>query len=206
MVTTMTMADFKPVDGLMIPYRVDTSTNTGITSFAATSVETNPPDGASQLAAPKSSPHDFSIADGSTQASVPIEVAENHVYLDVMLNGKGPFHFALDTGGANVIDPAVSKELGLVSGGSTEVAGVGSGSSAASFTVIKTLQVGNALFNSQVFVVLPIAKSFGVAQGTPMDGVIGYEVLSRFVTSFDYGNKKIVFHAPGSYAHHPTRR
>jgi membrane-associated protease RseP (regulator of RpoE activity) len=125
------------------------------------------------------------------------------VYLDVMLNGKGPFHFALDTGGANVIDAAVSKELGLVSGGSTEVAGVGSASSAASFAVIKTLQVGNALFNSQVFVVLPIAKSFGVAQGTPMDGVIGYEVLSRFVTTFDYGNKKIVFHAPGSYAPPP---
>jgi len=32
-----------------------------------------------------------------------------------------------------------------------------------------------------------------------MDGVIGYEVLSRFVTTFDYGNKEVVFHMPGSY-------
>ena len=80
MVTTVTMADFKPVDGLMIPYRVDTSTNTGNgASFTATSVEANPPGGAAHLAAPKSSPHDFSIADGATQASVPIQISENHV-------------------------------------------------------------------------------------------------------------------------------
>jgi hypothetical protein len=204
MVTTITVADFKVVDGLMFPYRVDTSMSTGdTTSFAATRVETNPPDGASHLAAPKSSPHDFSIADGATQASVPIQVSENHVYLDVMLNGKGPFHFAFDTGGANVIDPAVSTKLGVATIGSTQVTGVGSESAASSFAVIKTLQVGDALLTNQVFIVLPIAKSFGMAEGMSMDGVIGYEVLSRFVTTFDYGNKKIVFHAPGSYAPPP---
>ncbi len=204
MVTTITMADFKPVDGLMIPFRVDTSTNTGdSTSFTAASVEANPSGSAAHLAIPKSSPHDFSIADGATQASVPIQVFENHVYLDVMLNEKGPFHFELDTGGANVIDPAVSKELGAASGGSTQVTGVGSASSASSFAVIKTLQVGNALVTNQVFVVLPIAKSLGMAHGMPMDGVIGYEVLSRFVTTFDYGSKKVVFHMPGSYTPPP---
>jgi membrane-associated protease RseP (regulator of RpoE activity) len=37
----------------------------------------------------------------------------------------------------------------------------------------------------------------------PMDGVIGYEVLSRFVTTFDYGNRKIVFRMPGSNAPPP---
>jgi membrane-associated protease RseP (regulator of RpoE activity) len=163
----------------------------------------NPPGGAAHLAAPKSSPEDFSIVDGAKQASVPIRISEDHVYLDVMLNGKGPFHFALDTGGANVIDPAISKELGLASGGSTQVTGVGSASAASSFAVIKTLQVGNALVTNQVFIVLPIAESFGVASGMPMDGVIGYEVLSRFVATFDYGNNKIVFHMPGSYAPPP---
>ncbi|MGA7246444.1 MAG: aspartyl protease family protein [Candidatus Cybelea sp.] len=202
--TTITMADFKPVAGLMIPYRVDTSTNAGdSTSFTATSVEANPPGGAAHLAAPRSSPHDFSIADGATQASVPIQVSENHVYLDVILDSKGPFHFELDTGGANIIDPAVSKALGVVSGGATQVTGVGSASSASSFAAIKTLRVGNALITNQVFVVLPIAKSLGMAHGMQMDGLIGYEVLSRFVTTFDYGNKKVVFHMPGSYTPPP---
>jgi hypothetical protein len=199
MVTTITMADFKPVDGLMIPYRVDTSTNTGnSTSFTARSVAGNPPGGAFHLAAPKSSPHDFSIADGATQASVPIQVSEGHVYLDVTLNGKGPFHFIFDSGGANVIDPAVATELGVASGGSTQVGGVGSATAASSFAVIKKLQVGKAVVTNQVFIVLPL-KSLGAAHGMPMEGVIGYEVLSRFVTTFAYENKKVVFHMPGSY-------
>src|SRR5580698_2480241 len=35
-VTTITMADFRPVQGLMIPHRVDTSNMNGITSFTVT--------------------------------------------------------------------------------------------------------------------------------------------------------------------------
>ena len=95
-----------------------------------------------------------------------------------MLDGKGPFHFAFDTGGANVIDPAVAKELGVTSSGSAEVTGSGRASVASSFAVIKRLQVGDALVTNQVFIVLPIAKGFGISSGMPMDGVIGYEVLS----------------------------
>ena len=199
-VTTMTMADFRPVHGLMVPYRVDTSTISGASSFTATSVEANPSDAASHLAAPTSSPHDFSIAKGASQAVVPIQISKNQVWLDVMLNGKGPFHFAFDTGGANVIDSAVAKQLGLTSGGSTQVTGTGDASVDTSFAVIKTLQIGDARVTNQVFGVLPIAQGFGVTAGVRMDGLIGYEVLSRFLTTFDYGNRKVVFHMPGSYA------
>ena len=204
MVTIITMADFKPVNGLMIPHRVNTSTNTGsVTSFTATHIEANPSDGFAHLAVPRSSPHDFSIANGAKQASVPIQVSENHVYLNVMLNGKGPFQFVLDTGGANVVDSTVAKALGVASTGTSEITGVGSASSNSSFAVIRTLQVGNARIANQVFVVLPIARSVGMAHGIRMDGVIGYEVLSRFVTTFDYGNKKIIFRMPGP---HPPPR
>lgn len=204
LVTTTTMADFRPVQGLMIPYRVDKSNTNGTTSFTVTSVEVNPSGGAAHFTAPTSSPHDFSIANRATQASVPIQILKNHVWLEVMLNGKGPFHFALDTGGANVIDSAVAKALGVASGGSAEVTGVGSEGVASSYSVIKTLQVGDALLTNQVFIVLPIANGFGMTVGRPMDGVIGYEVLSRFLTTFDYGNKKVVFHMPGSYTPPPN--
>ncbi len=201
--TTIMMADFRPVQGLMIPYRVDISAISGTTSFTATSVEANTPDGAAHLAAPTSSPHDFSIANGAAQAVVPIQISKNQVWLDVMLNGKGPFHFAFDTGGANVIDSAVAKELGLTSGGSTQVTGSGDASVDSSFAVIKTLQIGDARVTDQVFNVLPIAQGFGVTSGVRMDGLIGYEVLSRFLTTFDYGDKQVVFHMPGSYTPPP---
>ncbi len=201
--TAIMMADFRPVHGLMIPYRVDISAISGNTSFTATSVEADPSDAAAHLAAPTSSPHDFSIANGATQAVVPIQISKNQVWLDVMLNGKGPFHFAFDTGGANVIDSAVAKELGVASGGSAEVTGTGSAGVASSFAMIKTLQLGDALVTDQVFIVLPISKGLGMSSGVPVDGIIGYEVLSRFLTTFDYGNRKVVFHLPGSYTPPP---
>lgn len=198
--TTTTLADFRPVNGLMTPYRVETSSSDGdTTSFTASRVEANPPRGAAHLSAPRSSPHDFSIAGGAAHASVPIQVVENHVYLDVMLNGKGPFRFELDTGGANVIDSGVSKELGADGSGSARITGVGNASATSDFTVVKTLQIGKARITHQVFIVLALAKSVGKAHGMAIDGLIGYEVLSRFVTTLDYGKREIVFHMPGSY-------
>lgn len=203
-VTVMTLADFKPVDGLMIPYRTDISTNTGnSSSFTATSAEANPPGGTRHLAIPSSAPHDFSMNDGERATTAPIQISENHVYLSVMLDGKGPFRFEFDTGGANVIDPAVVKALKLGSRGSTQVSGVGAGTSASSFAIIKVLQIGSARITNQVFVVFPIRKTIGTAHAAPIDGFIGYEVLSRFVTTFDYEHETVTLHMPGSYTPPP---
>ncbi len=201
LVSTTTMTDFRSVHGLMTPYRVDTSTSDGnSTSFAATSVAVDPAGGSAHLNAPDSKPHDFSIDNGAAQTTVPIRISENHVYIDVTLNGKGPYHFEFDTGGANVIDTEVAKEIGVTSGGSAQVGGVGNTTESSSFATIKTLQAGDATVTDQVFVVLPIRKGSGVAAGLPKDGVIGYEVLSRFVTTFDYAKQQVVFDMPGTYS------
>jgi hypothetical protein len=198
-VSTMTMSDFRPVHGLMVPFRVDTSSQGNSTSFTATSVEVNPAGGSTHLAKPQSMPHDFSIANGATQTTVPIRISENHVYLDVMLNGKGPYHFIFDTGGANIVDTDVAKEIGATGGGSAQINGVGNATESSSFATVKTLQVGDATVSDQVFTVLPVRKGFGMTAGLPADGLIGYEVISRFVTTFDYANQRVVLQMPGTY-------
>jgi hypothetical protein len=199
--STTILSDFRPVHGLMIPYTVDTTTNTGNdTSFVATSVDIDPADAQARLSKPASKPHDFSIANGATSATIPFELAENHVYVDLMLNGKGPYHFIFDTGGANLVDVDVAKEIGAIGGGgSVQIGGVGDTTEASSFATIKTLQAGDATVTNQVFTVMPVRKGFGLSGGMRVDGLIGYEVLSRFVTTFDYANKQITFHMPGTY-------
>jgi len=199
-VSTMTMGDYRPVHGLMIPYRVDTATSEGnSTSFAVTAVDVNPLGGTAHLAKPHSAPHDFSISGGAPSTTVPIRLSENHVYIDVMLNGKGPYHFIFDTGGGNIVDTDVAKEIGALGGGSLQVSGVGNTTEASSFATIKTLQVGGATVTNQVFAVLPVRKGVGISTGMPTDGVIGYEVLSRFITTFDYGNDTVTFNMPVTY-------
>ena len=39
---------------------------------------------------------------GSGQgATVPFELTDNRIFVDVSINGKGPYHFIFDTGGGN---------------------------------------------------------------------------------------------------------
>jgi hypothetical protein len=141
-------------------------------------------------------PDDFSLPSGST--TIPFELVDNHVDLPVTINGKGPFHFIFDTGGANYIDSSLAKELGIRAAGNGTDAGVGARTEAIEFGKVATLQVGDATLRNQVFVVGAVRDGFGVASSKPVDGLIGFEVLSRFVTTFDYGKNEIVLRLPGS--------
>ncbi|MDB5092964.1 MAG: hypothetical protein JWO85_1065 [Candidatus Eremiobacteraeota bacterium] len=141
-------------------------------------------------------PDDFSLPSGST--TIPFELVDNHVDLPVTINGKGPFHFIFDTGGANYIDSSLAMELGIRKTGKGRLSGVGARTERIAFGKVDTLQVGDATLYNQVFTVGPVRDGFGVSSGKPVDGLIGFEVLSRFVTTFDYDKNEIVLRAPGS--------
>ncbi|MBV8172398.1 MAG: hypothetical protein JO219_10765, partial [Candidatus Eremiobacteraeota bacterium] len=95
--TTTTFDDYRSVNGVKIPYHQHQTTDTGNdVDGMATSVQINPPDIAAHLARPASRAADASIEGGQT--TVPIDLVDNHVIVSVMLNGKGPYHFAFDTG------------------------------------------------------------------------------------------------------------
>src|SRR5579884_3378047 len=140
--------------------------------------------------------HDFSIQNGATTTTVPTALVENHVYLDVMLNGKGPYHMIFDTGGANVIDPAVAAEIGAVGKGNPQGMGVGAKTESFSFAKVDALQVGDAVLRDQIFAVLPVRAGFGISAGRVADGLIGWEVLARYVTTFDYANNRVILALP----------
>jgi Aspartyl protease/PDZ domain len=197
--TTTILSDYRPVSGVMVPYAIHTEDNTGnVSDLKLTQVVANAPDGAAHLPKPASNVHDFSIAQSATQTSVPIELIDNHVYLSVMLNGKGPYRFIFDTGGLNLVDPAVAKEIGSSGSGSFQGQGVGSSSESVSFAKVSTLQVGDATLKDQLFFVAPTRAGFGTTAGQPVDGLIGFEVLARFVTTFDYGGNRVIFAMPGA--------
>ncbi|HTU80804.1 MAG TPA: aspartyl protease family protein [Candidatus Acidoferrales bacterium] len=196
---TTTVSGYRSVDGLMVPFRERSESSTGnVSETTVTSAAIESPGDVAALAQPKSDVHDFSIANGATSTTVPIEVIDNHVYLDVRLNGKGPYRFIFDTGGANLIDPGVAKELGAASAGSIQGGGAGSTTESFSFAKVDTLQSGDAVVRDQVFLVVPVRQGFGVAAGQHVDGLIGFEMLARFVTTFDYAGRSVTFRMPGA--------
>ena len=196
---TTILSDYRPVSGVMFPFVAHTEGSDGnVSEVKVTHALANAADGAAHLAKPASTVHDFSIAQGATQTSVPIELIDNHVYLSVMLNGKGPYRFIFDTGGLNLVDPAVAKEIGTSGAGSFQGGGVGSTTESVSFAKVSTLQVGDATLKDQLFFVAPTRAGFGTTAGQPVDGLIGFEVLARFVTTFDYGASRVLLAMPGT--------
>jgi hypothetical protein len=197
-VSVSTFSDFRSISGVTLPFTIHSTTSDGNNfDSKVTRVTMNPSGAETYLARPQSSVHDFSMQGDKTSTTVPFDLVENHVYLNVMLNGKGPYRFIFDTGGQNVVDPTVAKEINALGKGSAQGTGVGSGTESLSFAMVNSLQVGDAVLQKQLFAVAPVRMGFGVAGGAPVDGIIGWEVLARYITSFDYSKDEVVLTMPG---------
>lgn len=60
----------------------------------------------------------------------PFTLAAEHIYVDVEINGQGPFHFILDTGAVNVLTPETASRLNLALERKVEAVGTGGTQSA----------------------------------------------------------------------------
>ncbi len=197
--STTTYSAYRNVHGLNVAYQIHVESSDGNNSdVTIRQVAFDAPGAQAKLARPGTHPTDFSIQNGKTSTTVPMTLGENHVYLDVTLNGKGPYRFIFDTGGSNVVDGKVAQEIGAFGVGSAQGNGVGSQTESLSFAKISTLQVGDAVLKDQLFAVAPTRQGFGMSAGRQVDGLIGWEVLARYVTTFDYANNQVTLTLPGS--------
>jgi hypothetical protein len=192
--STTTYSDYRSVDGLLVSFAQTSDSDGNVTTFAGTTAVANDAGAGVGLRRPIESVTDFSLPSGTT--TIPFELVDNHVMLPVTIDGKGPFHFIFDTGGSNIVDADVAKQLGLGAAGSGAGSGVGNTTEAVQFATIDALGVGGATLQRQGFAVAPVHAGFGISSGKPVDGLIGFEVLARFVTTFDYGTNTIVLRTP----------
>lgn len=197
--STTTLSDYRRTEGITYPFTTSTQLSTGNTfSERVATLEVNA-DVAERMRVPGQNVHDFSIA-GET-ATLPAMVVNNHVYLTgVMLDGRGPYTFVLDSGGDYIITPQVLAALHGTSAGGLQLQGVGSATEGASFARVGSIAVGNATVRNQYALVLPIATGFGVAEGMRIDGMLGYQFLARFLTTIDYANAKLTLAMPSTLA------
>lgn len=200
---TAFFSDFREVDGVKVPFA--TRSTNGDTRYdqlvTAESVRFNEPIAAGAFAVPAPPPSDFSLAGGATSTSVPFELLNNHIYLDVELGGKGPFRLLCDTGGANIVTPALAKTLGLKPEGALQGRGVGDKSEDIGLVKVASLQVGGATLRDQVFAVLDLGPLTS-AEGAPVNGLIGYEVFKRFVVRVDYEHRTLTLTMPAAFSYH----
>jgi hypothetical protein len=187
---TIVLSDYRTVGGVVLPFsNVQSSLNNQAQTHVVMATLNVPTTGKFQM--PATQVTDATIAGGTT--TVPFKLINNHLYLYVKVNGKGPFLFVFDSGGANVLTPKTAALLGAQSSGSYQASGAGAGQVTTGFSRIKMLQVGGATVRNQSCAVLPLDRVMQAIEGVRIQGMIGYEVLRRFVTTIDYLHGRITF-------------
>jgi predicted aspartyl protease len=203
---TTYFSDYRDVSGVKVPFV--TRASNGETRydqfFTAEKVEINVPLEEGMFSMPTAATRDFAIAGSRTSTSVPFMLVNGHIYLQVRLDGKGPFRFLCDTGGANIVTPELARSLGLETAGTLQGRGVGEKSEDVGLTKIKSLEIGGATLSNQVFAVYPL-MDLAKAEGLLPQGLIGYEVFKRFVVTVDYEHRRLTLTLPSAFSYQGTR-
>jgi len=196
-ITTSYLTDYREIEGIKIPFhtRVTTGKPQYDVEIEITDLKFNSEVDPSIFQMPQEKVEDYAFSTTEGKTTVPFELVNNHIYLKVLVNGKDSAYFVLDTGaGASCIDLTFAKNIGLEAVGKFEAKGVG-GSEDAGFLEIQSLELEGLKMSKQKLVSLNISP-MEIYEGREMNGILGYDFLSRFVFEIDYQNNKITFYDP----------
>jgi predicted aspartyl protease len=127
---------------------------------------------------------------GEMRTSVSFEATDNRPIVGIKINGdKKPLRFVLDTGsGMSVVSEETAKRLGLrpvARGGLARAVG-GGGKFEIVYGYLNSIEIGDVKVQN---VPIYIRKFFDT--NIPVDGYLGLSVISKFLTSLNYGNRQM---------------
>lgn len=115
---------------------------------------------------------------------VPFVLRDRLIHIPVMVNGKGPLTFLLDTGSAEVLLlPRAAEVLGIRALSAKRTDGI-------RFAAVERISVGKATV-SNVSVVVHRLQREGIGALT-YEGILGYPFLSHFKTTISYKDQALV--------------
>ena len=195
--------DWREVDGVRFAFRSRQSTGDAKYEVVVTvtSVRTNVPLDATAFARPSEGAADFGFAKGTSAEAIPFEMTENHIFVPVRVNGSEPLWFIFDTGAEmTVVETSRAKAIGLQLAGSVQARGNGEGTLEAAFVKGVTLALAGAEVRDQTVVAIPLG-GLEPFEGRKIDGIVGYDFVSRFVVEIDYAARRMSLHDPKTYAY-----
>lgn len=136
---------------------------------------------------------------GSTGTEVPFRLVDQRVFVDVRVDGRGPYSFILDSGANGIaVDRDVARQVGLraVEGGAMR----GGGADAVSFETASgtTLTIGDVDLTAAV-VVLPLDSILAPYLGRPVHGVLGGTLFRERAVELDFATGVVRLRPSGSY-------
>jgi predicted aspartyl protease len=114
------------------------------------------------------------------------------ILLETKVNDSGPYRFVLDTGaGLTMISPELAKKLDVQRDEKKKAVGAG-GSVEVHFGTVKTLAIGETQLAGLKVGIMDLT-GISKAIETDIDGIVGYNFLSKFRISIDYPKQTVTF-------------
>lgn len=124
--------------------------------------------------------------------AVPMRLENGRIFLDVRVNGQGPFPFILDTGAhGSVFDSAFAQEVKLPLGAASRVGSPGGAGLQARRTTVDRLEIGGLTVRESpgmVFAGLPFPRGTSSPRG-----VLSPYRLGDLLVTLDYPRGQVVF-------------
>lgn len=133
-------------------------------------------------------------AAGKEASAVKFDLVRYRPFLNIMVNGKGPLRFVIDTGASlSVISDAAAAKLGIkpvARGGKARAVG-GSGTFPIVYGLLDSMQLGEVRIEA-----IPVyIRTVHHADDTPVseraDGYIGLSMLANFLITIDYQKREL---------------
>ncbi|MFO1412933.1 MAG: PDZ domain-containing protein [Burkholderiales bacterium] len=136
---------------------------------------------------------DLLFPSGRTAVEVPFEALSGHLFVRVLLDGRGPFRMLLDAGGANVLTLQTAQVL------------VGEGKPVPRSLLVASTGIEGVELTGQRYLVGDIESFLRRVEGVDdVAGVLGLEWFVRMPVKIDYARSRLTFYDPASFKYAGT--
>lgn len=151
----------------------------------------------------------FQLAKKRKITKIPFEFHANLVIVPVKVNKSDTLRFILDTGVSSIIltDPQIARKQSMKFARTVKISGAGEGTDIEAGIVLdNTVTMGDMIGYRQNLVVLKEdVLKLSEFVGSPIHGIIGYEIFNRFAVTIDFGTSEIILENPEHYKYKPKK-
>lgn len=126
----------------------------------------------------------------STAAVAPIELIHDKPYVEVMVNGRGPYRFLIDTGTGTqaLISPELVHELGIPTVGHARLTDPsGQGEQRSDVVWVESLKIGGVEFEEVQAIEHRLFREEQNCQG-----VLGFSLFEDYLLTLDYPGRRMI--------------
>lgn len=198
---TQIFSDYHEVNGVWLPFTtrdtVDNKRFDVLASASALAVEQGRPAQSYAPAAPPKEEDPFPT--GHDRVSLPFRLINNHIYVNVSINGKPAQPFVFDTAGVFIVDTNFAPALGIKPEGQLPGSGFGEKVAAMRMGKVHSLALGGFKLNDQVALTMDISASMHRNDDVEGAGIVGYEIPKRAIVVLDYAKGEMTLVRPTAF-------